>query len=85
MLSTVLGFLHLSFWDLVVFFLQFSFYCQGFSALLERSHEARSFAINKRGVFTGREWAQEKSAIGFGRIRRMGRTNGTGMNLIPRS
>jgi hypothetical protein len=48
-----------------LFFSTIFFLLSGFLCLLERSHEARSFAINKRGVFTGWEWAQEKSAIGL--------------------
>jgi hypothetical protein len=48
MFSMTLGCLHFSFWDLVVSLS--IILLSGFLCLLERSHEARSFAINKRGV-----------------------------------
>ena len=82
MFSMALGCLHFSFWDLVVS-LSITL-LSGFLCLLERSHEARSFAINKRGVLLD-GMGPRKKRNWFERIRRMERTNGTGMKCIPRS
>jgi hypothetical protein len=66
-----------------VFFFPFIL-LSGFLCLLERSHKARSFAINKRGVLLD-GMGPRKSAIGSKDYGRMGRTNGIRIILIPHS